>query len=95
MTPIEIVFSVLSLFISVFLFFLGRYMSRADKRGEAMQKGLYLILRGVKKTGQLAYANAVAIVNREINGEMEEAMQDYKQCMDDIDKHLAEQTFKK
>lgn len=95
MTPLEIVFASLGLALTLALFVLGRYLVRADKRGEAQTKGLELMLRGVRKTGQLAYANAVAYINHEVNGEMKEAVDGYREYMDELDKHLEQQAFRK
>ena len=95
MTPLEILFASLSIFLMLFLFFLGRYLMRADKRGEEQARGLELVLRGVRKAGQLAYANAVAHINGEVNGEMKKAVEGYQEYMEELDKHLEKQAFRK
>lgn len=92
---LQILLGSASLFMGLFLLFFSRYLLKRDKREEGVEIMLRLILRGVKKTGQLAYANAVAYINHEVNGEMKEAVQDYKDCMCEIDRHLEQQAFKK
>lgn len=95
MTPLEIAFASASLFMGIFVIFFSRYLLKRDKREERQADILCLILRGVRKTGQLAYANAVAYINHELNGEMKKAVDDYEDCMAAIEKHLEQQAFKK
>jgi hypothetical protein len=95
MSALEIFFASFSLLMGDFLLFLGRSLARHDKKEDAMLKGMRLVLRAVKKTGQLAYANAVAYINHEVNGEMKEAVDGYREYMDELDKHLEDQAFKK
>jgi hypothetical protein len=56
--------------------------------------GMILVLRGVKKIGQLAYANAIAYTNHEVNGEMDEGIDGYKEYMAELDAHLEQKAFK-
>jgi hypothetical protein len=78
---------------------IGVYLTRKTKREEQERlddcKSMSLILRGIRKTGQLSYATALAVQGKKINGEMDTAMEGYKEYMDELEEHLANQAFKK
>jgi hypothetical protein len=56
--------------------------------------GMILVLRGVRKIGQLGYATALAVQGKKINGEMDDAIDGYAAFMAELDAHLEQKAFK-
>ena len=86
---IAIIVSILASIISgMILFFLQRYFKHKEKYDEKVEerrsKKDYLMLKSVKAIGELTVANAIAVRDGKVNGEMSKAMSDF----DEVDKEL-------
>ena len=80
------------------LFFLKRYFDKRDKeekeRDRTRAKENFLILKSIDAVGKLTYADAIAIRDGKTNGEMAEAIQNYKKANQELYEFLLEQSTK-
>ena len=83
-----------SLFMGLFLMFFGRYLMRRDKREEDEQHTSHLILKGIRKIGQLSYASALCASGQKPNGELHDAMEGYGEYMDELNEHIDKKASK-
>jgi hypothetical protein len=93
---ITIVISIAASIISgMVLFSLKRYFDKKEIQDRAkdsiLAKENILILKSIKSLGLLTQANAIAIKNGTINGEMEEAMDEYEKIDKELFEYLLEQ----
>ena len=81
------------------LFFLQRYFRRKDKEDEKRDsvkaRESILTLKSVNAIGKLTYANALAIQNQTLNGEMHDAMETYAEVNEELYQYLLEQNAHK
>ena len=81
------------------LFFLQRYFKRKDKQDEKRDavkaKESILTLKSINAIGKLTYANALAIQNQTLNGEMHDAMETYSEVNEELYEYLLEQNANK
>lgn len=79
--------------------FLNRKLAKAAQKAEederARQHETVLILKGVKASGALSYATAMAIKRGHANGEVEKGVEAYEEWEKDIDTFLVEEAAKK
>lgn len=79
--------------------FLNRKLAKAAQRAEEDEKTrqheTVLILKGVKASGALSYATAMAIKRGHANGEVEKGVEAYEEWEKDIDSFLVEEAAKK
>lgn len=64
------------------------YLSGRKSREEEEQRSIRLILKGVRKIGQLSFVTAARSVGKELNGEVKDAMDDYNDFMDELNDHI-------
>ena len=81
------------------IFLLQRYFKRKDKADEKREavkaRESILILKSVNSIGKLTYANALAIQNKAVNGQMHDAMETYAEVNDELYNYLLEQNANK
>ena len=79
--------------------FLNRKLAKAAEKAEEDEKTrqheTVLILKGVKASGALSYATAMAIKRGHPNGEVEKGIEAYEKWEKDIDSFLVEEAAKK
>lgn len=79
--------------------FVNRKLTKAEKRAEERQEAQnrmsILLLQGIKATGALGYATAVAMKRGSANGEVEKSVEQYETYSKELDKFLVEQVVKK
>lgn len=78
---------------------INRRMTKAEKEQEekekAKSKEIVLLLTGIKATGALSYATAVALKRGHANGEVEKGVKAYEEWEQELDSFLIEQSAKK
>lgn len=78
---------------------LGFYLNRKNRRDEDMRKArceeTRLILQGILSIGKLSYATALAVQQKKINGEMDDAMDEYKGYTPRLTDYLMNQAVEK
>ena len=81
------------------IFLLQRYFKRKDKADEKRTSVLarenFLVLKTLNAVGKLTYANALAIQNKTVNGQMHDAMETYAEVNDELYNYLLEQNANK
>jgi len=81
------------------LFFWQKYFKRKEmadeQRAQVLAKENILILKSINSIGKLTYANALAIQNQTLNGEMTEAMDIYEEINNELYEYLLEQNAHK
>lgn len=95
----EIVTIVISITASIIsgmvLYRLKGYFDRKEEQDKEKDKVLakenILILKSIKSLGMLTQANAIAIKSGTVNGEMEEAMEEYNKVDRELFEYLLEQ----
>ena len=81
------------------LFFFQRYFKKKDQKDEVRDKALarenILILKSIKAVGKLTFSNTVAIMGGKQNGDVHEALDDYKAINKELYDYLLEQNSRK
>lgn len=71
---------------------LAKQEAEAQEKEKARQEETVLLLKGIKATGALSYATAVALKRGHANGEVEAGVEEYKTWEKDIDDFLIKQS---
>lgn len=74
---------------------LSKAEQNADEKEKARTEEIVLILSGIKATGALSYATAMALKRGHANGEVEKGIESYTAWEKELDTFMMEQTARK
>lgn len=83
-----------SIFSGMVLFFLQRHFKRVtrreDEREKAKAQQITLIVRTLNALGHLTVANSIALRDGHTNGELKDALKEYKEVEKDLFEYLSD-----
>jgi len=91
---LQIILGALGALTAVFLFILGLWLKRAEKRDATREEAQALILTGLLVGGELGVETATAVRDKKCNGTMERALSRQQAYNGKLSEFLAKSTAK-
>jgi hypothetical protein len=80
--------SVIMIFINLFI---KKQVTEMEKRGDIRIQENYIMMRYMQSLGSLTYATGIAVKDGRVNGEMTEAIENFRDAKEDLDCFLIKQ----
>lgn len=91
---LQIILGALGALTAIFLFVLGNWLKKAEKRDAVREEAQALMLTGLLVGGELSVETAIAVRDKKCNGTMERALERQQTYNGKLSEFLAKSTAK-